>query len=154
MTLPRMKYKKTLYVNVYSLTFCSAARTALCIHRVHLPTLLKGLQHNGEFAKKIANNVTGKIALRICDSCFTLNCGSSMINKIANRAYKARTDWLNHFNSPWESEGYKVESQNDPTTSDLKPYLSQFGSSHHRRARNNQIHENQRIKGEYKMKSG
>jgi len=31
----------------------------------------------------------------------------NMLNKLANRAYKARTDWLNHFYSPWESEGYK-----------------------------------------------
>ena len=51
-----------------------------------------------------------------------------------------------------ESGGYKVESQNDPTTSDLKPYLSQFGSCHHR-ARDNQIHENQSIRGDYRMKS-
>jgi len=36
-----------------------------------------------------------------------------MLNKIANRAYKARVDWLNHFHSLWEFEGCKVESQND-----------------------------------------
>jgi len=38
---------------------------------------------------------------------------SSMMNELANRTYKARADWLNHFYSPWESEGYVVESQND-----------------------------------------
>jgi len=38
---------------------------------------------------------------------------SSMLNTIAKRAYKARADRLNQFYSPWESEGYKVESQND-----------------------------------------
>jgi len=38
---------------------------------------------------------------------------SSMRNKIANGAYKAHTDWLNHFYSPWESQGYKEECQND-----------------------------------------
>jgi len=65
---------------------------------------------------------------------------SSTLNKIANHAYKAR--WL----ALWKSER--------PTTSDLEPYLNQFGSSHHRGARNNQIHENQRIRGDYKMKSG
>jgi len=37
--------------------------------------------------------------------------------------------------------------------SDLKPYLSQFGSSYHRRGRNNQFHENQSSRGDYKMKS-
>jgi len=36
-----------------------------------------------------------------------------MLNKIANRAYEVCPDWLNHFYSPRESEGYKVESQND-----------------------------------------
>jgi len=41
-----------------------------------------------------------------------------------------------------------------PTTSDLKPYLSHFESSHHRTARNNQIYENQSIRGDYRMKSG
>jgi len=40
------------------------------------------------------------------------------------------------------------------TTSELKFYLSQFGNSHHCRARNNQIHDNQSIRGDYKMKSG
>ena len=74
---------------------------------------------------------------------------SRMLNNIGNRAYKARADWLNYFYSPWEPEGYKVE-----TISDLKPYLSQFGSSHHRNARNNQIHENQSIRGHHKMTSG
>jgi len=54
-----------------------------------------------------------KIVLRICDSRFTRNCSSSVLNKIANHAYKARVDWLNHFHSPWESEGYKVQNQND-----------------------------------------
>jgi len=38
---------------------------------------------------------------------------TSMLNKIANRTYKPRTDWLNHFHSPWKSAAYKVESQND-----------------------------------------
>jgi len=37
----------------------------------------------------------------------------STLIQIANRAYRARADWLNHFHSPWESKGYKVESQND-----------------------------------------
>jgi len=37
-----------------------------------------------------------------------------MQNKIANRAYKARADWLNHFHSLWASKGYKKENQNDP----------------------------------------
>jgi len=41
-----------------------------------------------------------------------------------------------------------------PTTSDLKPYLSQLGSSHHCKTKNNQVHENRSIKGDYKMKSG
>jgi len=36
-----------------------------------------------------------------------------MLNKIANRAFKACADWLNRFYSPRESKGYKVESQND-----------------------------------------
>ena len=60
---------------------------------------------------KIANNVTWKIALRICVSCFARNCSYSMLNKIANRAYKAHTDWLNHFHSSREFKGYNVESQ-------------------------------------------
>jgi len=63
--------------------------------------------------QKIANNVAWKIALQISDSCFVRNRSSSMLNKIANHAYMARTDWLNHFHSPRESKGYKVESQND-----------------------------------------
>jgi len=37
----------------------------------------------------------------------------SMLNKIANRAYKARADWSNRFYSLWKSTGYRVESQND-----------------------------------------
>jgi len=37
---------------------------------------------------------------------------SSILNRIANRTYKARADWPNHFYSPWESRGYKVENQN------------------------------------------
>jgi len=77
---------------------------------------------------------------------------SSVLNKIANRSYKARADLLYHFYSPQESKSYKVESQN--TTSDLKPYLSQFGSSHHHRARDNQIYENQSIRGDNQTKSG
>jgi len=36
---------------------------------------------------------------------------SSMLNKIANHAYKAHAEWLKHFDTPWESEGYNVESQ-------------------------------------------
>jgi len=32
--------------------------------------------------------------------------------------------------------------------------VSQFGSSHHRKARNNQIHENQSIRSDYRMKYG
>ena len=36
-----------------------------------------------------------------------------MLDKIANRAYKAHADWLNDFYSPWDSKGYKVETQND-----------------------------------------
>jgi len=39
--------------------------------------------------------------------------GSSMLNKIANHTYKARSDWLGYFSSPWESTGYIVESPND-----------------------------------------
>jgi len=38
---------------------------------------------------------------------------SNVLNKIANRAYKARTDQFNHLHSLWESAGYKVESKND-----------------------------------------
>jgi len=38
---------------------------------------------------------------------------SRMVNKIANRAYKARADWLNNFYSPRECKGHKVVSQND-----------------------------------------
>ena len=41
-----------------------------------------------------------------------------------------------------------------PTTSDLKPHLNQFGGSHHRRARNDQIQESQNISGDYRMKYG
>jgi len=61
---------------------------------------------------KIANNVMRKIALQICDSCFERKCSSSALNKNANRAHKARADWLNNFHSPWEFKGYKIESQN------------------------------------------
>jgi len=39
--------------------------------------------------------------------------GSCMLSKKANYPYKVRSDWLNHFDSPWESEGYEVESLND-----------------------------------------
>jgi len=39
-------------------------------------------------------------------------CSSNMLNKIANHAYKARANRLNHFHGSWEFEGYKVESQN------------------------------------------
>ena len=35
---------------------------------------------------------------------------SSMLNKIPNHACKLGADWFNHFYSPWESKGYKVES--------------------------------------------
>ena len=45
-----------------------------------------------------------------CDSCFALNWQSSMLNKIANRAYKVGADWLNRFYSPWESPCDNVES--------------------------------------------
>jgi len=38
---------------------------------------------------------------------------SRTLNKIANRACKARADWVNHFYGPWESKGYAVESQKD-----------------------------------------
>ena len=66
----------------------------------------KGLPHDGEFAKR------SRIKLRE-DGCLEQNCSSSMPYKIANRAYKAHADWLNHFHSPWGFKGYKVESQND-----------------------------------------
>jgi len=61
----------------------------------------------------------------------------AMLDKITNRAYEARPDWLNHFYSPWEPEGYKVENQDDQLQLILRPHLSHFGSSHHRRPRNN-----------------
>jgi len=38
---------------------------------------------------------------------------SSMLNKSPNCAHKTRADWLNHFYRPWESKGFKKESQND-----------------------------------------
>ena len=38
---------------------------------------------------------------------------SSMLNRMANFAYEARADWLIHFYSTRESQGYKVETQND-----------------------------------------
>jgi len=50
----------------------------------------------------------------------------------SNRPYKVRADWLNQLHSRLLS-GKTAWS----TTSDLKPYLSQFGSSHHHRAGNN-----------------
>jgi len=46
----------------------------------------------------------------IAVSCET---GSSRIAQSANHAYKVRTDWLVHFYTPCESEGYKVASPTD-----------------------------------------
>jgi len=54
-----------------------------------------------------------KITFRICDIVSRETVSSSMLNKIANCANKAHADLLNHFYGSWESEGYKVESQND-----------------------------------------
>jgi len=65
------------------------------------PKRLKGLPHDGEFAKISQKNLTWKTALWICDSCFARNCSSIILSQIANRAYKARADWLNHFHSPF-----------------------------------------------------
>ena len=45
--------------------------------------------HTMANSRKVANNVTRKIALRICNSCFVQNCSSSMLNKITNHPYKA-----------------------------------------------------------------
>jgi len=62
---------------------------------------------------KTIANVMCKIASRTRERCFLRNCSSSMLNKIANRPYNPCADWLNHFHSLWESEGYKVESRDD-----------------------------------------
>jgi len=96
--------------------------------------------------EQIANKITWKIASRICDSCFARYCNPSMLIKIVNRACKAGADWLNHFDNPWESEGYKVKMTNY--------FWLKTSFSHHRRAKNNQIRENQSIRGDYRMKSG
>jgi len=58
---------------------------------------LKGLPHDGEFEIAVSRK-TGS---------------SSKLNKIENCAHMTRTDWFHHFHSPWESEGYKAEIQND-----------------------------------------
>ena len=49
-----------------------------------------------------------------CEFGIAVSCetgSSSMLNKSANRAYKACADWLNHLYSQRESQGYKVESR-------------------------------------------
>jgi len=49
-----------------------------------------------------------------CERAVSCETGSSsMLNEIANCAYKVRADWLNNIYSPRESKGFKVESQND-----------------------------------------
>jgi len=78
---------------------------------------------------------------------------SSMLNRMANFAYEARADWLIHFYSTRESQGYKVETQNDQLGLTWNLIWASFGSRR-RRARNNYIHENQSIRGDNKMKSG
>ena len=57
-----------------------------------------------------SNNVTRRI---IVQAFSRENSSFNMLDKIINRPHRARADWLNHFHSPWESKGYKVESQND-----------------------------------------
>ena len=61
-----------------------------------------------------------RIRKKICEKRYAKNCfanlrktrNSSMLNQITNHASKARADWLKNFYSPWESRGYKIESQN------------------------------------------
>jgi len=50
-----------------------------------LTELIKGLQHN--------------LTSEVCDNCLRETGRSSMLNKITNRPYKVRADWVNHFYS-------------------------------------------------------
>ena len=68
-----------------------------------------------------------------------------MLKKIENRAYKARSDLLNPFYSPWEFEG--KESQNDQLRLIWNIIWACLGAVIIVEPRNNQINENQSIRG-------
>ena len=79
---------------------------------------------------------------------------SSMLNKITNWAYKACGDWLNHFYSPWESAGFKVESQNDQLCLTWNRIWASLGTVIIAEQETIVILENQTIRGDSKLKSG
>jgi len=78
-----------------------------------LHALLKGLPHDGEVVKKSQIILCEKPHCEFAMAVSRETGSSSTLNRIANHACKARADWLNHLNSPWEFAGYKVQSQND-----------------------------------------
>ena len=118
--------------------------------------------------------VDGKVRLsqgpatkwRICEKCYTKDrfanllqlfrakLAVSMLNKIANCAYKTHADWLNHFYSPWKSKGYKVENLNGQLHLDWNLIWTRLEAVIIADQETIAIHENQIISGNYKMKSG
>ena len=79
--------------------------------------------------------------------------GSSALNKIAKRAYKACADWLNLFYSPWESAGYKVDSQNNQLHLTWNLVWASLGAVIIAEKETIAIHENRSIRSDFKMKS-
>jgi len=69
-----------------------------------------GLPHDDEFANKSRITLREKSIYEFAITVSPKTASSNMLNRIANLVYKARADWLNHFYSTWESEGYEVES--------------------------------------------
>jgi len=113
----------------------------------HLTTKLQKNREN------FSNNVTWKIALRLCNNCFARTGSSSTLNKIANHTYKARADWLNHFYSLQDSQGYKVRSQNGQLRLSWNRIWASLGAVIITEQKPTAVHENQSIRGHYKMKS-
>jgi len=61
---------------------------------------------------------------------------------------------LNHFYSPWESKGYKLENQNDQLHLTWNPIWASLGAAIIAQRETIGIHDNQSIRFDYKMKSG